>query len=72
MPLTRFGAEKQEFIDYLSKREVVHFKYEQNTYHMFGKVNDRRNISYIEDVKANAKGYETLARMGVKAKGRVG
>ena len=212
LPLTRFGAEKQEFIDYLSKREVVHFKYEQKTYdikivkvsvfpqcysavvdripaytkkvlivdigswtldimpiinkspdesqcitapqgliscmreinkqcvrmfggeideseiqqvmrygssdidakyldviksnlvnfsnevynrigehgfnlattqvvfvgggasvmRLFGKVNDRRIISYIEDVKANAKGYETLARIAVKAKGRVG
>lgn len=39
---------------------------------LFGNQNDRRNISYIEDVKANAKGYETLARMAVKAKGRVG
>ncbi|SCP99694.1 ParM/StbA family protein, partial [Anaerobium acetethylicum] len=32
LPLTRFGAEKHEFIDYLSKQEAVHFKYEQKTY----------------------------------------
>ena len=38
---------------------------------LFGKQNDSKNISYIEDVRANAKGYETLARMAMKAKGRV-
>ena len=38
---------------------------------LFGKKNDRKNISYIEDVKANAKGYETLAKMAMKAKGKV-
>lgn len=38
---------------------------------LFGKQNDRKNISYIEDVRANAKGYETLAKMAMKAKGKV-
>lgn len=38
---------------------------------IFGNQKDRRNISYIEDIKANAKGYEILARMAVKAKGKV-
>lgn len=32
LPLTRFGAEKQDFINYLSKNKEVVFKYEKKTY----------------------------------------
>lgn len=28
LPLTRFGAEKRDFIDYLSSQKEVHFKFE--------------------------------------------
>lgn len=28
LPLTRFGAEKRDFIDYLSRQKEVHFKFE--------------------------------------------
>jgi plasmid segregation protein ParM len=33
---------------------------------------EQRNISYIEDVKANAIGYETLAEMYVNSRRRKG
>lgn len=32
LPLTRFGAEKQDFINYLSRNKEVSFKYEGRTY----------------------------------------
>ena len=32
LPLTRFGAEKQDFIDYLYKNKEVTFKYEERSY----------------------------------------
>ncbi len=32
LPLTRFGAEKQDFINYLSRNKEVTFKYEERTY----------------------------------------
>jgi plasmid segregation protein ParM len=32
LPLTRFGEEKQPFIDYLSKNEEVYFKFEEKEY----------------------------------------
>lgn len=32
LPLTRFGEEKQPFIDYLSKNQEVHFKFEEKEY----------------------------------------
>ncbi len=34
LPLTRFGKEKQPFIDYLSKNEEVRFKFEDAKYHI--------------------------------------
>lgn len=34
LPLTRFGEEKQAFIDYLSKDEEVYFKFEEKEYHI--------------------------------------
>lgn len=34
LPLTRFGEEKQPFIDYLSKNEEVNFKFEEKEYHI--------------------------------------
>ncbi len=34
LPLTRFGAEKQDFIDYLSKNKEITFIYEERTYHI--------------------------------------
>lgn len=34
LPLTRFGEEKQAFIDYLSKNEEVYFKFEEKEYHI--------------------------------------
>lgn len=34
LPLTRFGAEKQEFINYLSKNRTVSFRFEKKTYYM--------------------------------------
>lgn len=39
LPLTRFGEEKQAFIDYLSKNKVVSFRYSEKDYHItIGKV----------------------------------
>ena len=32
LPLTRFGAEKQDFIDYLSKKKEVAFRFEKERY----------------------------------------
>ena len=32
LPLTRFGAEKQDFIDYLSKKKEVAFRFEKEKY----------------------------------------
>lgn len=32
LPLTRFGAEKQDFIDYLSKKKEVGFHFEKEKY----------------------------------------
>ena len=32
LPLTRFGAEKEDFIKYLSRKKEVSFKFEQQTY----------------------------------------
>lgn len=32
LPLTRFGAEKKEFMEYLQRKREVEFKYEQRTY----------------------------------------
>lgn len=32
LPLTRFGAEKQDFIDYLSKKKEVSFLFEKKKY----------------------------------------
>ena len=34
LPLTRFGEEKQQFIDYLSKNEEVNFKFSEKEYHI--------------------------------------
>ena len=34
LPLTRFGEEKKEFIDYLSKNETVDFRYSEKDYHI--------------------------------------
>ena len=34
LPLTRFGAEKQDFIDYLMKNKQVIFRFEKQTYHI--------------------------------------
>lgn len=34
LPLTRFGAEKQDFIDYLSKNRQVTFRFEKRTYNI--------------------------------------
>lgn len=34
LPLTRFGAEKQEFIDYLSKNRQVTFRFEKRNYNI--------------------------------------
>ena len=34
LPLTRFGEEKQPFIDYLSKKEEINFKFEEKEYHI--------------------------------------
>ena len=34
LPLTRFGEEKQPFIDYLSKNEEINFKFEEKEYHI--------------------------------------
>lgn len=59
LPLTRFGAEKQDFIDYLSKEKEVTFRFDNEQY----RIKLANNIQYIEDVKANAKGYEYLGRL---------
>ncbi len=32
LPITRFSDEKKDFIDYLSRKETVHFSYEQRKY----------------------------------------
>lgn len=32
LPLTRFGAEKEDFIKYLSRKREVTFKFEKQTY----------------------------------------
>ena len=34
LPLTRFGAEKNDFIKYLTKNKCVSFKYEKESYHI--------------------------------------
>ena len=34
LPLTRFGAEKKEFIEYLSKEKEVAFKFDKKPYHI--------------------------------------
>lgn len=34
LPLTRFGAEKNDFIKYLTKNKRVNFKYENESYHI--------------------------------------
>ena len=34
LPLTRFGAEKKEFIEYLSKEKEVTFKFDKKQYHI--------------------------------------
>ena len=34
LPLTRFGEEKKEFIDYLSKNQTVDFRYSEKDYHI--------------------------------------
>ena len=34
LPLTRFGAEKQDFIEYLSKEKEVAFRFEKEKYHI--------------------------------------
>lgn len=34
LPLTRFGAEKQDFIDYLYRKKAVVFRYDQIEYHI--------------------------------------
>lgn len=34
LPLTRFGEEKQPFIEYLSKNEEIDFKFEEKEYHI--------------------------------------
>nr|WP_207725146.1 ParM/StbA family protein [Anaerocolumna cellulosilytica] len=34
LPLTRFGEEKQAFIEYLSKNQEVQFKFEEKQYHI--------------------------------------
>ena len=34
LPLTRFGAEKNDFIKYLTKNKRVSFKYENESYHI--------------------------------------
>ena len=34
LPLTRFGAEKNDFIKYLTKNKRVDFKYENEPYHI--------------------------------------
>ena len=141
LPLTRFGAEKNDFIKYLTKNKRVSFKYENESYHIeiddvavfpqcyaavvdkigrsdiddeyfaiikaeiedfvdkvynsirefgynlkttpivfvgggavvmknFGS-HDAKNISYNLDVKANARGYEQLATMGLKSTKRL-
>ena len=38
LPLTRFGAEKNDFIKYLTKNKRVSFKYEHESYHI--EIND--------------------------------
>lgn len=34
LPLTRFGAEKQDFIDYLARKREVSFQFEKEKYHI--------------------------------------
>ncbi len=34
LPLTRFGAEKQDFIDYLARKKEVSFQFEKEKYHI--------------------------------------
>ena len=34
LPLTRFGAEKQDFIDYLSRKKEITFRFDQVEYHV--------------------------------------
>ncbi len=125
LPLTRFGAEKREFVDYLSRQNEVHFKFEGEHFNIriqkvmiypqcygavvdiitrklrefteriyntlkelgfnsnvsqiifvgggasvmkhFGKM-EGPNIHYIEDIRANAKGYEYLTKMSMRGK----
>lgn len=35
LPLTRFGAEKQDFIEYLTKEKEVSFRFEKERYHIY-------------------------------------
>ncbi len=37
---------------------------------LFSTEGDKRNISYVEDIKANAKGYELLAKLTLRKSGR--
>ena len=63
LPLTRFGAEKQDFLAYLSKNKQVVYEFGGATVmKLFGN-HSGTNIQYMEDVKANAKGYEYLGRL---------
>lgn len=42
LPLTRFGAEKENFIKYLSRKKEVVFKFEQGTY----RININKSICF--------------------------
>lgn len=50
LPIGRFGAEKDDFIEYLSKNKVVHFKFEKKEYNIV-----------IERVSVYPQGYAAIA-----------
>ena len=52
LPLTRFGAEKNDFIKYLTKNKRVSFKYENESYHIeIGDVEDGSKEKQHENYK---------------------
>ena len=54
LPLTRFGAEKQDFIDYLSKNKEVSYFFEKEKYHIFFAFSSILNHIHFEVINENA------------------
>ena len=54
LPLTRFGAEKNDFIKYLTKNKRVSFKYENESYHI--EIDD---VAVISSVLCSSSGQDS-------------